>query len=289
VFKRLLLALAMGFIAVLPTRAQPPVWVVTDADSVIVLFGSVHMLPPGLDWRPAELEAALEDADDLWFELPIDAETSQEAAHLAIQRGLLPKGETLSPKLSAKGRERLARATVRLGANPAVVERMRPWLAEVTLGVAELARNGASGSDGVERAIAADAPAGAELRAFETPTQQIAFFADLPEKAQVASLENTLKQMEEDPKGFEKLVDAWMAGDLATLERMGLETMKKASPALYRALVVERNKRWTEMLADRLAGSGETVVVVGAAHLIGEDSVPAMLRARGATVSGPEG
>ena len=43
-----------------------------DADSEMVIFGSVHVLPPGLDWRPKALDAALAKADDLWFELPID-------------------------------------------------------------------------------------------------------------------------------------------------------------------------------------------------------------------------
>ncbi len=286
-FKRLVLAAALALAVAGPAGAQPPVWVVRDADSTIVLFGSVHLLPPGLDWRPPPLEAALEEADDLWFELPIDAEASLAAAQAAVARGLLPKGETLSARLSICGRARLARAARRLGVPMATLDHMRPWLAEVTLGVAELARSGASSSDGVERSIAADAPARAERRAFETPIQQIGFFADLPEKVQVASLEHTLRQMEDDPAEFQKLVNAWLSGDTKKLEKLGLTPMRKATPEVYRALVIERNRRWTEMLVERLAGSGETVVVVGAAHLIGKDGVPAMLRARGISVEGP--
>jgi uncharacterized protein len=63
--------------------------------------------------------------------------------------------------------------------------------------------------------------------------------------------------------------------------------MRKASPVLYQRLVTERNARWAEAISQRLRGSGETVVVVGAAHLIGKDGVPAMLRRRGITVEGP--
>ncbi|HEX6866615.1 MAG TPA: TraB/GumN family protein [Caulobacteraceae bacterium] len=285
--KRFILAAALAFAFAAPAGAQPPVWVVRDADSTIVLFGSVHLLPPGLDWRPAPLEAALATADDLWFELPFDAEASRDASQVAIERGLLPTGETLSSKLSRKGRKRLAAAAERLGVPMAALERMRPWLAEITLGVAELARNGASGSDGVERSILADAPARATRRAFETPAQQVGFFADLPEKVQVTSLEHTLKQMKKDPGAFQKLLDAWLAGDTKKLEKLGLTQMAKATPQVYRALVIERNRRWTDALAQRLEGSGETVVVVGAAHLIGKDGVPAMLRARGISVEGP--
>ena len=69
--------------------ARPPVWVVKDKDSEIVLFGSVHVLPPGLDWQPPALAAALKRADDLWFELPIDAQSEAETASLAAQTGVL--------------------------------------------------------------------------------------------------------------------------------------------------------------------------------------------------------
>jgi uncharacterized protein YbaP (TraB family) len=283
--KRLLFPLALAFAT--PAAAEPPVWVIRDHDSTIVLFGSVHLLPPGLYWRPDALEAALKKADDLWFELPIDGQSSMEAALLAVERGTLPKGETLTAKLSDDGRARLGRAAERLHIPLEALERMKPWLAEVTIGVAEIAFNGGNGSDGVERSLAADAPASARRRAFETADEQIAMFAGAPEKDQIASLEQTLRQMEDDPAAFGKLVDAWLDGDLATLEAQGLTPMRTAAPALYRRLVVERNARWTDTILKRLKGSGETVVVVGAAHLIGEDSVPAMLRKHGVAVEGP--
>lgn len=283
--KRFLFPLALAFAT--PAAAEPPVWVLRDADSTIVLFGSVHLLPPGLHWRPDALEAALEKADDLWFELPIDGKSSMEAALLAVERGTLPKGQTLTSKLSDDGRARLGRAAERLNVPLEALDRMRPWLAEVTIGVAEIAFNGGNGSDGVERSLAADAPGSAKRRAFETADEQIAMFAGAPEKDQIASLEQSLRQMEEDPAAFGKLVDAWLDGDLAALEAQGLTPMRTAAPTLYRRLVVERNARWTETILKRLKGSGETVVVVGAAHLIGQDSVPAMLRQRGVAVEGP--
>jgi uncharacterized protein YbaP (TraB family) len=286
VFRPLILAFGLA-LAALPARAQPPVWVVRDADSTIVIFGSVHLLPPGLDWRPAALDAALKEADDLWFELPIDGGASREAAQLAVARGVLPPGETLSSKLSRRGRARLTKIAARLNLPMPALERMRPWLADLTLGVAQLAEGGANGSDGVERTLSLSAPATAQRRAFETPEQQIAMFADAPEAEQLKALERSLREMQDQPHASGQMIAAWVAGDLKTLERRGLTPMRRASPGLYRRLVTERNARWTQMLTERLAGSGETVVVVGAAHLIGKDGLPAMLRARGVAVEGP--
>jgi len=286
VLKPLLFSLSLALTAA-PALAQPPVWVVRDADSTIVLFGSVHLLPPGLDWRPPALNAALKEADDLWFELPIDGGSSRDAAQLAIKRGALPPGEKLSDKLSVQGRKRLAAAVARHKLDISALDRMRPWLAEVTLGVAQMAGGGANGSDGVERTLSQAAPATAQRRAFETAADQIAFFADTSEKAQIASLEYSLRQMEKEPQGSSKLIDAWVAGDLKALEQRGLVPMRRRSPEIYRRLVTDRNARWTDALAGRLKGSGETVVVVGAGHLIGRDGVPAMLRRRGIAVEGP--
>jgi uncharacterized protein YbaP (TraB family) len=56
---------------------------------------------------------------------------------------------------------------------------------------------------------------------------------------------------------------------------------------LYERLLAGRNRRWTEQILERLAGSGTTVIVVGAGHLTGPDGVPALLRARGLAIEGP--
>jgi len=41
------------------------------------------------------------------------------------------------------------------------------------------------------------------------------------------------------------------------------------------------------IILKRLEGQGEAVMVVGVGHLVGPDSVPALLRARGIPVEGP--
>src|SRR4051812_33515069 len=58
---KLIRLLAAAIALLIPTQAlaKPPVWVVRDADSTIVLFGSVHILDKGRDWRPQALNEAL--------------------------------------------------------------------------------------------------------------------------------------------------------------------------------------------------------------------------------------
>lgn len=279
-------AVALLLAAATPAAAEPPLWTIRDADSTIVLFGSVHVLPAGLDWRPDALDAALARADDLWFETDTDGEGQARASQAALANGYLPGGERLSTMLTPDGRARLDRICGRLGLSPAAVDTLRPWFADVTLGVVALTRQGAVASSGVEQALA-DAAPDAARRTFETPEDQIAFFAGAPVADQLASLEDTLRQLDEDPDVFNRLINAWAAGDAAAIEALGVAPMKQVSAVLYDRLIVQRNRRWAEIIAERLKGSGETVIVVGAGHLVGGDSVPALLRARGIVVEGP--
>ncbi len=270
-----------------PALAKPPVWIVRDGDSEIVLFGSVHVLPPKLDWRPEALDRALAQADDVWFELPIDDATQARIAQLASAKAYLPPEKSLRGMLSSKALAQFDRACLRFHLAPGLMDRLRPWYAEVYFSSAEYMEAGAGADAGVEKILSAAAPTTAERRAFESPEEQIDMFDGAPAQAQVASLEESLAELQSNPKGYDRLVDAWMRGDLKYLEREAVTTLRKASPELYDRLVVQRNARWTQVLDARMKGHGRTVVVVGVGHLIGPGGVPARLRALGYSVEGP--
>ncbi len=282
----MILAACAAVLAGGPALALPPVWTVRDADSEIVIFGSVHVLPEGLDWRPFALDRALATADDLWFEIPLDAAASVAAQRESSAYGFLPEGRSLSSMLSKTGRARLAKVAAALEIPQGHLERMRPWYAELTLSSALYRQSGAAPAQGVEHTLAKSAPKAAR-RALETPAEQVAFFANAPITDQIASLEQTLKQIDQRPGDYQALVRAWMAGDTRTLDREAVQPLKKSAPRLYRLLVTERNARWADRIAERMAGSGRTVVVVGVGHLVGKDGLPARLRAKGLKVEGP--
>jgi uncharacterized protein len=270
-----------------PAGARPPVWVVHSAGATLVLFGSVHLLPAGLDWRSPELDEILAKADELWFELPITPATDDEASAESIARGGLPKGRSLSAMMTPDQAKQMFSAGLDLNCAPEALDRMQPWMADLTLSVAEDARSGGSASDGVEGQIQALAPPTARRRAFETAKQQIGFLADTPISDQLASLNWTVSEIERDPTSYQRVVDEWMAGDTAALQRDALAPLQRISPTLYERLIDGRNRRWASVLETRLRTPGLVVVVVGVGHLIGPDGVPAMLRAKGYRVDGP--
>jgi uncharacterized protein YbaP (TraB family) len=66
-----------------------------------------------------------------------------------------------------------------------------------------------------------------------------------------------------------------------------VEKLRREAPGAYRTLVVERNRRWADRIAQLLRDDKRIFIVVGVGHLVGPDSVPALLRARGIRVEGP--
>jgi uncharacterized protein YbaP (TraB family) len=277
------LALALA----LPARAAPPMWIVRDADSELVIFGSIHLLPPDLPWRTPALEAALARADDVWTELPLTPETAQEGARLAGERGILTPNRSLFRILPHGDARRLLAAALTYGVDRPVLDRMEPWLAEVAITSAVYAKAGATAEAGVEGVLPGLIPPGAQRRALETPAEQISVLDEAPWESQIASLHETLKDLQADPNSYRELVDAWMAGDLASLQRKAFEPLRRADAGLLRRQVTNRNARWAQILDRRLKGSGRTVVVVGVGHLIGAGSLPERLRALGYSVEGP--
>ena len=82
---------------------------------------------------------------------------------------------------------------------------------------------------------------------------------------------------------METIVTAWRTGDLATLDRLLLQSFRE-SPAIYQRLLVERNRDWVPKIAQCEAEPTPCLVVVGGAHLLGPDGLVALLGAAGFTL-----
>ena len=104
---------------------------------------------------------------------------------------------------------------------------------------------------------------------------------------QVQFLSATLREIENEPSDVATLDDAWARGDVKTLSHDLTRDLRSAGPEIYAALIRDRNRRWAEQIDLMMKGSGTAFIAVGAAHLVGKDGVPALLRAKGYKVEGP--
>jgi uncharacterized protein YbaP (TraB family) len=261
----------------------PALWVVRDADSTLYLFGTVHVLRPTTAWGSARVDAAFDSADQVWFE--ISNPDDQAAIVPLIQQYGLSPDRPLSSLLTAEEMTALNAAATGAGLPPGQIDVFRPWFAGLALSMAPLVKAGYDPRSGVELVLKARAEAaGKPILGLETLDKQIGVLAGMSEADQLSFLRSLLESYADATVELDRMVGAWAAGDVASLEAIAITEMQSESPALYDALLVRRNTDWANQIQTMLEGSGTIFMAVGAAHLAGDDSVQEILGDRGVRV-----
>lgn len=286
-FARSTIAAVLGCIAMatgaLPAAAQPAFWVIKDADSTIYLLGTIHLLKPETTWHGPKLDAAMQEAQELWLELPTtNPEAMQgEMLQLVTKYGLAPQ-TPLSKDLTPEEMKTLDEAAKLAGLTAAQLNFFRPWFAALTISTAAMTHAGYDTASGVDGKVEAIFRA-REItpKGLETAEEQIKVFAGMSREQELNYLRETMEEYEKASVELDQMVTRWAAGDVDNLEKLLVEEMKSEGPDLYQALLVNRNANWAVRIEDMLKGKGTAFIAVGAAHLIGPDSVLAMLKAKG--------
>ena len=266
------------------TGDGPALWSVSDADSTLYLFGTVHVLRPDTPWGSAKVDAAFDASQNVIFEI---SNPDDQAALMPLiqQYGLSPQ-TPLSSLLTPEELADLDVAARTIGGSAAQFDPLRPWLVALSLSVAPLTTAGDDPASGVELILKHRAEeAGKPVTGLETIDRQVEILAGLSQETQLAFLRATLEDFDEATTELDTLVSAWAEGDVETINRVGVLEMRSASQEIYDALLVHRNTAWADQIQSLLAGSGVTFIAVGSAHLAGDDSVQEILEARGVEVT----
>jgi uncharacterized protein len=268
------------------TTATPAIWTLKDKGGDLTILGSIHMLPADVKWRTPAIDAALKRAEVVVFEAPIDGGMG-ESASVMDRLGKLKQGETLSKLLSKEQWTRLEDAAWKVSFPAKNLEEFQPWMASVTLEVMNYVNKGFSPWLGVDMVLEDEAEkAGKKLAYLETIEEQLGYLANVPRKVGVRMLMATVEGIEKKPDLVLDLLEAWAKGDPNQLWTVASDSMADI-PEVEEALLVKRNKNWIAKL-EAMAKTGKPhLVVVGAAHLAGPDSVIKMLRDRGWKIEGP--
>ena len=262
------------------TGDGPPLWVIRDADSTIYLFGTMHMLRPGAAWGSDTVDAAFDSASQVWFE--VADPNDQAALGRAIRdHGLSPE-RPLSSRLTADEKARFDAAVRSMGMNPAQIDPMRPWFAAMMVGVTPLTVAGYDPAAGVELNLRARAlAAGKTVHGFETLDQQLAGLAGMSDEGETHYLRYYLAHYDEAAAEMDSAVAGWTAGDLEAIRVYARSNGRSISDEVHDAFLARRNADWAGQIETLLKGSGTAFIAVGAAHLVGEDSVQDLLAEKG--------
>jgi len=255
-------------------------WSLQGKTNKVYLLGSVHLLKEN-EKLPAAIDAAYADAEKLVMEIDMDDLDPVQMQQDVMDLAALPEGQSLQQQLGPQVYERFATQSRALGIEPTMLNQFRPWFAAITLVQMQLMKMGFDPESGVERRLTARAAADSKpIQGLETAREQLEIMARLPEKQQREFLLYSVEDAERMASEVDKLVAAWRQGDATQMAKL-LQDGFDEYPDLYRPLTVDRNRKWIPQIEQLLEGRDDYLVVVGALHLVGTDSVIDLLERKG--------
>jgi len=262
-------------------------WTLQGRQNTVYLLGSVHVLRPGDAALPRAALDAYADAEQLVMEIDLDDAALGDPLAIAQQMqasAALPAGQSLQSVLGSDYAE-VARRASEAGLELAMFDRFQPWFVATLLLQLELAKRGFDPALGIEQQLAGRAVADRKpIMGLETPAQQFAVLSGLSLADQKRFLLMTLDESAQADAELEQLLAAWRKGDITALAALLSDEFERF-PQLYRPLTEDRNRAWVGQLGDLLDDRDDYLVVVGALHLVGRNSVVDLLRQRGYTVT----
>ena len=237
--------------------ADPAIWVVNDADTVIYLFGTFHALDGRTAWFNDEVATAFGRSDELVLET------------------IVPDGPPMpyGQPYSAPSRRRVPSLAVAPSAS---------FLASTRMAISAGRARGMRVDNGADMILrrAAEA-AGKPVNGLETFDFQLGMFSRMPQQPAVsAAPKQDLSSVGNLAIVMGQMQSAWNRGDSGIFATM-LDQMRTNSPESYNVMFVQRNTNWAGWIANRLQQPGTVFVAVGTGHLAGPDSVQAKLAALG--------
>ncbi|RSZ59215.1 TraB/GumN family protein [Massilia atriviolacea] len=277
--------------------ALPPAWgaergalfKVSGSGHTMYLFGTMHVGLPEFYPLEPRIATAIQNASTLALEVDLMQDPARLGAAMQAHAMLAP-GKPGFRERSPAFRQRVEQALKKAKIDPAAVARFKPWLVATTLTLAEYA------AEGYQAELAVDIKLAQMARASKVPVielesiaTQFAMFDRLGVEEQWAFLEESVDMMESGKQRAElrQIVDAWGSADKAALDAVAAKVEGDTSVSgkfMQQVLLDERNGPLAEKLAALLAKQDKSVAAIGVLHLVGKNSVPALLGAKGLTV-----
>lgn len=265
--------------------AESAVWQASSGERNIYLGGTVHLLRPSDYPLPEPFETAYQKSDELYFETDV-AGLNDFAVQARMLQALTYTGtDSLRTVLDDEAYQALASHLATTGMPIQMLEKFKPGLLVSTLQVMEFQKLGFT-PQGVDTYFSARAIGdGKAVDELEPIDAQIDFIARMGEGKESEFVRLSLEDLEDIPESMAQMIDAWRRGDNETLATLFVNDMKVTHPDLYNTLLVQRNNAWMQIIESMFGDDDTEFVLVGAAHLVGEDGLLSQLQEKGYTIT----
>lgn len=258
----------------------PFLWQVKGKKATHYLMGSMHLLPDSALPLPAGLEQAYKQAQGVVFETDFAtlADPKTQLAMLDAASAAQGLQALISPALYARLKQRAAAVQMPLDTS---CDPYQPWFCAMTLELFVFQQAGFTPDNGIDQQYYNRAlQDGKPIRWLEDPEAHLALFTQMPSNMAQQYLSATLDDQTSSGESPESLLKLWQSGDTAGLAKLVAE-LKTRHPQAYARLLSDRNHAWLQRLGNFLDSDGSQLIITGAAHDVGPDGLPALLRALG--------
>ena len=261
---------------------QGLLWKISSSTGTVHLFGSIHLATEEMYPLPEKVETAFDGAGQLVVEINAGPEQQAELGQMMMAKGSYPPEESLTDHISDETHVQLTRYLEGAGLPAAAFNRFKPWLIALTISVLELQKLGLDPTLGIDQHFLAKAKDSKPILELETAEEQLSLFDDLSVELQLLMLKKTLLDIDRMAEDMDEMIDAWTRGDTAAMEALMYKSMEEA-PELapfFKKLFTDRNLTMADKIADFLGTDSTYFVLVGAGHLVGDDGIVALLKAK---------
>lgn len=283
-FNRLISVVCLFLFAQSTAFAKSFLWRISHQDKAIApsyVMGSIHIGKKEFYPFAPAINKAFKQSKILVLEARPDNQV--QAGMLVFKYGLYGADDSLEKHISKKTWTLLEQAAKKLDKPVSMFQRMKPWLAALTLTILELQAAGYDAKQGVEMVLLEKAK-DKKIDVLEGAEFQIKLFAGFSDKLQEKFLIYSIKQASRAKAMMKKMVSFWKKGQVKKLGAFlnGLMTKEKQFKSLFKKLSTDRNHTMAKKMKEMMSKVKEThFFVVGSAHLSGKENIILLLKRAG--------
>lgn len=263
--------------------SQTSLWVVSQGEDQIYLGGTIHLLRNSDYPLPPPFEAAYDLADELYFETDLGTINSPSFQQQVMAQLTYQDGRSLSTVLNDEAYTALQSYVSDSGLPipMPMLESFKPGLLISTLSVLEMQKLGFT-PQGVDAYFFTRAIGDGKQRGqLESIEEQLAMLSSMGEGYESDYVLYSLADFEQLEDELESIVNHWRLGRTDSLSSEFIGPMREQSEVLYQELLVDRNNNWIPQIEAMFDDDDTELVLVGVAHMLGEDGLLATLSSKG--------
>ncbi|WP_141499685.1 TraB/GumN family protein [Paenibacillus luteus] len=257
-------------------------WKTENAGNTVYLLGSIHIANKAMYPLRPEIQKAYEASNFLVVEADITKMDDEAVQKQVLDISVYKDNTTLKDHISAEAYKKLGGILKENGLETHALDTFKAWNVSSALDYLTSAKSGFDAGIGIDahflqQAIASQLP----ILELESIEYQLNMFNNFSDKLQEEMLNSSIEQYYAESSGIDALSEMWATGNEEQLLELTQSTM--TNDEFYKALLSDRNVPMVDKITGYLNGSEKKTyfVVVGAAHMIGQDGIVPLLEKKG--------